>query len=233
MSAQDLKLSVVMPVYNERRTILPVLQIVESVPVRKEIIIVDDGSSDGSSELIREFAAAHSDVRVIFHEKNRGKGCAVRTGIQAATGDAIIIQDADMEYDPMDYVPLLAALERNGVNVIYGSRFMGKKGVTAGWHRLVNYTLTLFVNLLYGASLTDMETCYKLFRTRTLKELHLKSEGFEMEVELTAKILRSKQRIIEIPVSYKGRSYHEGKKIGWRDGIKAVASIFYYRFSSG
>ena len=227
-----LTLSVVMPVFNERNTVQKIVQAVQAVPLKKEIIIVDDGSTDGTRELIRQRFAGQQGFNVIFHEKNKGKGAAIRTGIGAASGDVLIIQDADLEYDPMDYLPLVQALEKNGVNVVFGSRFMAGKRVTSPWHRAVNYLLTALTNALYGSRLTDMETGYKLFRTRTLKDLSLSSDGFEIEVELTAKALKTGEKILEIPVSYKGRSYHEGKKIGWKDGIKAVASIWKFRFSS-
>lgn len=223
------KLSIIIPIYNEKSTIVDLVAQVQAVPVEKEIVLVDDGSSDGTREILRNYKD-RSGFRVIFHEVNQGKGSAVRTGIRAATGDAVIIQDADLEYDPMDYVPLLKALGSNGVNVVYGSRFLSKKDVTTPWHRFVNYFLTVLTNSLFGSKLTDMETCYKLFRTKTIGELPLESSGFEIEVELTVKILKKGERILEVPVSYKGRSFHEGKKIGWKDGLKAVQMLFYYRF---
>lgn len=227
-----MKLTVVVPVYNEVKTVQKLVETVQLVPVKKEIVIVDDGSTDGTRELIRQRFAGREGFNAIFHEKNRGKGAAIRTGIGAASGDAIIIQDADLEYDPMDYLPLMQALEKNGVNVVFGSRFLGGKKVTGSLHRAVNYFLTALTNILYGSRLTDMETCYKLFRARTLKNLPLSSDGFEIEVELTAKTLKAGEKIVEIPVSYKGRSYHEGKKIGWKDGVKAVVSLWHYRFLS-
>ena len=226
-----LKLSIVIPAFNEKRTIQQLLEAVQAVPVKKEVVIVDDGSTDGTREIIRQKFMGREGIQVIFHEKNRGKGAAIRTGIAASTGDAIIIQDADLEYDPMDYQFLINALEKSSVNVVFGSRFMGKKKVTPFWHRAVNYFLTWVANLLYLSQLTDMETCYKLYRSKTLKQLNLQSNGFEIEVELAAKTLKSGEKIIEIPVSYKGRSYHEGKKIGWKDGFKAVYYLFHYRFS--
>lgn len=226
------KLSVIVPVYNEKSTIDRIIRVVQLVPVKKEIVIVDDGSTDGTRELVRQRFVGQDGFKVIFHEKNQGKGAAVRTGIGAASGDAVIIQDADLEYDPMDYLPLIQALEKDGASVVYGSRFMGKKKVTSGWHRAVNFFLTWLTNILFSSRLSDMETCYKLFRSKIIKGIRLESNGFEIEVELTAKILKSGERIVEVPVSYKGRSFHEGKKIGWRDGIKAVSTLIYYRFSS-
>jgi glycosyltransferase involved in cell wall biosynthesis len=224
-------LSVLIPVYNEKNTLRELVEAVQAVPLKKEIILVDDGSTDGTRELIRQQFSGSEGFKVIFHEKNKGKGAAIRTGIAAATGDAVIIQDADLEYNPMDFLPLTQALEKNSANIVFGSRFLAGKKVTSAWHRAVNYLLTALTNALYGSRLTDMETCYKLFRARTLKELPLESDGFEIEVELTAKALRAGERIIEIPVSYKGRSYHEGKKIGWRDGVKAVGCLWKYRFA--
>jgi len=223
------KLSVIVPVFNENSTIDRVIDIIRSVPVPKEIIVVDDGSTDGTRERLRNRAAI-LDMRILFHEKNQGKGGAVRTGIQAATGDVVIIQDADMEYDPMDYLSLLAAMHQSGASVVYGSRFMQNKKVTSFWHRGVNFFLTALTNLLFGSHLTDMETCYKLFRTSVLKAIQLNSNGFEIEVEMTVKLLKRGEKIIESPISYKGRSFHEGKKIGWKDGFRAVAALWRYRF---
>ena len=225
-------LSVIVPVYNEKDTIEKILKLIQAVPVDKEIIVVDDGSVDGTQAVLRDKFSGQTGLRTIFHDKNGGKGKAIRTGIAAASGDAVIIQDADLEYDPMDYLKLLEGLEKSGADVVYGSRFLQKKNVTASWHRFVNFFLTAVTNLLFFSSLTDMETCYKLFRAPLIKRLDLKSDGFEIEVELTAKILKLKEKISEVPISYKGRSFHEGKKIGWRDGIKALFHIFYYRFFS-
>lgn len=231
MSTRSCLLSVVIPVYNERNTIERVLEVVSAVPVNKEIIVIDDGSTDGTREVLRRYSGTHPQFRIVFHERNMGKGGAVRTGFAAAKGDAVVIQDADMEYNPMDYLPLLEALRSNGSNVIFGSRFLTGKKVTAPWHRFVNFFLTFLMNLFYGSRLTDMETCYKLIKTDVLRKIRLDSDGFEMEVELTAKLLKMGEKIGEIPVSYKGRSYHEGKKIGWQDGVKAVWTILRYRFN--
>jgi len=225
-------LSVVIPIYNEKNTVQKLVHAVQAVPLKKEIVIVDDGSTDGTRELIRQKFSGLDGFKVIFHETNQGKGAAVRTGIRAAGGDAVIIQDADLEYDPMDYLPLVQALDKNGANVIYGSRFLSKRKVTSLWHRAVNLFLTWLTNVLYASRLTDMETCYKLFNAVTIKKIDLESRGFEIEVEMTAKILKSGEKIIEVPISYKGRSFHEGKKIGWKDGIKAVGTLIHYRFSS-
>ena len=223
------KLSVIVPVYNEKDTIEKIMEAILSVPINKEILLVDDGSSDGTQKVIREKFSDKKEVRLFFCEKNAGKGNAIRTGIEAASGDAMIIQDADLEYDPMDYLRLIKILEEASANVVYGSRFMEKKKVTAFWHRFVNYFLTLTTNLLYFSHLTDMETCYKLFRSSLVKKLDLRSNGFEIEVELTAKTLKLGEKIREVPITYQGRSFHEGKKIGWKDGIKAFFLLFYYR----
>lgn len=230
MIGSRMKLSVIIPVYNEVRTLEALLHAVTDVPVDKEIVLVDDGSTDGTRELIRKLEPRFKHVRVIYHDRNHGKGRAIRTGIAAASGDALIIQDADLEYNPADYPVLLGAMRHSGVRVVYGSRFMGKKHVTSPWHRAVNGFLTGLTNVLYGSKLTDMETCYKLFRMDFIKALPLHADGFEIEVELTAKILLSGERIVEAPVSYHGRSRHEGKKIGWKDGVKAVIRLFRYRF---
>jgi glycosyltransferase involved in cell wall biosynthesis len=225
-------LSIIVPVFNESGTIDRVIDVIRAVPVQKEIIIVDDGSADGTRELLKTRGQS-SELRVIFHEKNQGKGSAVRTGIREAKGDIIIIQDADLEYDPMDYLPMLEAMKKSGSRVVYGSRFLDKKKVTSGWHRAVNFFLTFLTNALYGSTLTDMETCYKLLSAPLLKGIPLESSGFEIEVELTAKVLRLKERVVEVPISYKGRSFHEGKKIGWKDGLKAVSTLWRYRYGRG
>lgn len=224
-----MKLSVIVPVYNEYRTIEQIIRIIRDLPIQKEILVVDDGSTDGTREILKKLPP-DPELRLIFHEKNCGKGKAIQTGIAAATGEAIIIQDADLEYNPMDYVPLMQALRDNGCNVVYGSRFLAKKKVTSAWHRFVNFFLTWLTNILYGTHLTDMETCYKLIRRELFQSIQIYSTGFEFEVEITAKILKKKQKIFEVPVSYRGRSYHEGKKIGWQDGVKAVWYLFKYRF---
>ena len=223
-------LSVIIPVYNEKGTVVEIVNRVAAVPISKEIILVDDGSHDGTRELIREHFKNRPDVRVILHDKNRGKGGAIRTGIREASGEWAVIQDADLEYDPADYLKLFQAAVRENVRVVYGSRFLSGARVTSFWHRFVNGFLTGLTNALFGSRLTDMETCYKFFRVPFLKNLALERDGFEMEVELTARTLQKKERIAEVPISYQGRSFHEGKKIGWKDGFKAVYFLFWYRF---
>lgn len=224
------KLTVIIPVYNEKETIDKVVAAVSSVKLDKEIVIVDDGSTDGTREILAQISLLASNIRVIYHEKNQGKGKAIQTGIAAAGGEYVIIQDADMEYDPSDYKILLEAVEKNNAAIVYGSRFLSGKKVTSFWHKTVNSFLTQLTNVLYGAHLTDMETCYKLFRTDIIKKINIQSHGFEVEPEITLKSLRMGFKILEVPISYKGRSYHEGKKIGWKDGVKAVAVLIRYRF---
>ena len=224
------ELSVIVPVFNEKNTLQEIIQRIRRVPVDKEIIIVDDGSSDGTREIITKNFSGLEEVKIFFHKINQGKGSAVRTGIQAAQGCFVIFQDADLEYDPEDYPALLEAIKTQNVKVVYGSRFLSKKKVTSPWHRAVNFFLTTLTNILFGSKLTDMETCYKLFQADFLKSIPLQATGFEMEVEITGKVLKRGEVIAEIPVRYQGRPFHEGKKIGWKDGLKAVYYLFRYRF---
>lgn len=224
-------LSVIVPAYNERFTVKRLLERVCAVPIKKEIVIVDDGSTDGTSEVIREFAAARVDdpcntIRVLVHDRNRGKGAALRTGIAAVTGDITIFQDADLEYDPSEYPRLIEPILSGDADVVYGSRFAGwPRRVLFFRHTLGNKFLTFVSNLFTDLNLTDMETCYKVFRTETLRQLHLTSNRFGIEPEITAKIARLGCRVYEVPISYHGREYWEGKKIGWRDGVAAIWTI--------
>ena len=217
------------PVFNERPTLMKILSIVEDLPLNKELVIVDDGSTDGSRDILESLAPERA--RVIIHESNRGKGAAIRTAIPATTGDVIVIQDADLEYDPRDLVKLLRPIHDGKADVVYGSRFTGERRNMFFWHWVGNRFLTLVTNILYDSTLSDMETCYKMFRADVLKELELRSMRFEIEVEMTAKVLKSGKRIYEVPISYAGREFHEGKKITWRDGITALAKLIRYRFS--
>ena len=230
------KLTVVIPVYNERGMVEEVLQRVAEAPLRKEVIVVDDGSDDGSREILErlsEHATLPDGLLILFHERNRGKGAAVRTGIAQATGDWILIQDADLEYDPRDYPQLLAPLLDGRADVVYGSRFLGGAGQTRYFHHyLANRFLTFVTNLLTNLKLTDMETGYKVFRRQVLDGIRLRSNGFEFEPEITAKVARNGYRIYEVPISYNSRSYREGKKITWVDGLKALWALFRYRFFS-
>jgi len=225
-----MKLSVVMPVYNEKSTIREIVSRVLDVDLVEEIVIVDDGSADGTREILEELAAL-PPVRVIEHDQNQGKGAAVVTGIRAAQGDVIVIQDADLEYDPQDYYKLLAPIEAGETNVVYGSRFASsatEKPQLMNW--LANLGLTLVTNLLYGARLTDMETCYKVFRREVVDEMVIRARGFEFEPEFTAKILKQKLKVVEVPISFNPRGYAEGKKITTWDGVLAVWTLIKYRF---
>ena len=225
-----MKLSVIMPVYNERETIEEILRQVKAVGLADEIIIVDDGSTDSTRDILAGLDGKDG-VRIILHEQNMGKGAAVRTGIAASTGDIILIQDADLEYDPRDYSKLLQPIQEGRASVVYGSRFLGgPRTAMLFWHALGNRLLTLVTNLLYDAILSDMETCYKCFRADVIRDIPLKAKRFELEPEITAKILKRGIRIYEVPISYYGREYDEGKKItGW-DGIPALWALIKYRF---
>lgn len=228
-----MKVSVIIPVYNEVKTIEQIVRKVRAVKIdhEKEIIIIDDSSTDGTREKIQELATGWDNVRILCHKCNQGKGAALRTGFAAATGDIIIIQDADLEYDPLDYPKLLNPILDGGAEVVYGSRFLsGPRGVPFTWHMAGNKFLTLLSNALNDIDLTDMETCYKVFKKGVIARLDLKSNRFGFEPEFTAKISRQKFRIYEVPISYRGRTYSEGKKIGWRDGVKAIFSILWFRF---
>ena len=220
-------LSVVMPVYNEIATIHAILEQVLASPEVLEIVVVDDGSQDGTREALAEVRAER--VRVILHPSNRGKGAAVRTGFAEARGEVVVVQDADLEYDPGEYPVLLAPIRAGLADAVYGSRFVaGANRVLYYKHRLGNGLLTFLSNLATDLNLTDMETCYKAVRREVLQSLDLRQERFGIEPELTAKLARAGARIYEVPVSYRGRTYAEGKKIGWRDGVKAVWCIWKY-----
>jgi glycosyltransferase involved in cell wall biosynthesis len=220
-----------MPVYNERNTIKEILRRVRQVDlgdIMKEIVIVDDYSTDGTRDILA--MEEDSTARVIYHSQNMGKGAAVRSGFEAATGDLMINQDADLEYDPDDYPRLLDPVLKEKAEVVYGSRFTGPRKNMLFWHYLGNRFLALVTNVLYNTTLSDMETCYKLFTREVLEGLELKSNHFDIEPELTAKILKKKIRIFEVPISYAGREIEEGKKISWRDGIPALWTLIKYRF---
>lgn len=221
-------LSIIIPVYNEKNTILELLKRVEKInlPVNKQIIIVDDFSTDGTRELLSQI----KNHKVIFHEKNKGKGSAIRTGLEHASGDFIIIQDADLEYDPQDYNKLLQSAIEEGYEVVYGSRFLDTKHNELLINYYGNKILTFFTNLLYNTQLTDMETCYKLFKTDIIKSLDLKSKRFDFEPEVTAKVLKKGLKIKEVPINYTFRNFNEGKKITYLDGLKALYYLLKYRF---
>jgi len=225
-------LSVVMPVFNEKTTIVEIVKRVRDAPYEKEIIIVDDASTDGTREILEQLAEA-SDITLLQHEKNRGKGAALRTGICVASGDVTIIQDADLEYDPFDYPKILNPILLGKADVVYGSRFIGGQShrVFYFWHSVGNKFLTLLSNALTGLNLTDMETCYKAFKTEIIKSVDLKEDRFGFEPEITAKLAQMRLRIYEVGISYSGRTYDEGKKIGWKDGVRAIWCIFKYNLT--
>jgi glycosyltransferase involved in cell wall biosynthesis len=221
-----LKLSVLIPVYNERDTIHTVIDRVRSVDLDTEIILVDDFSIDGTRDILKKIAETEKDLIVRFHDVNRGKGAAIRTALAEASGDVVIIQDADMEYDPVEYPRLLAPIEQGVADVVYGSRFLGgPHRVLFFWHQLGNQLLTLMSNVLTNLNLTDMETGYKLFRTDVLKRMRLTTDRFGFEPEVTARVAQMRCRVYEMPISYWGREYSDGKKITWRDGVAAFWHI--------
>ena len=227
------KLSVVVPVFNERNTLVELLRRVRSVDlpgdIEREIVVVDDGSSDGTRDVLNQLS--DSTVRVVLHDANQGKGAALRTGFAHATGDYVLVQDADLEYDPHDWPRLLDPVLRGKARVVYGSRFTGERRNMLLLHWIGNRFLSLVTNVLYNTTLSDMETCYKLLDRRLLDELTLRSKRFEIEPELTAKLLKRGVRIYEVPISYAGREYEEGKKITWRDGFIALRTLVKYRFT--
>lgn len=226
-----MKLSIVIPVFNEVGTIEEIILRVQSVPFEKEIIVVDDFSTDGTVHLLRKIDAIQENVKVYYHDRNQGKGAALRTGFAAVQGDVVIIQDADLEYDPREYPKLLEPILDGRADVVYGSRFLGgPHRVLSFWHSVGNKFLTLLSNTVTNLNLTDMETCYKAFRTEVLNDLSLKSNRFGFEPEFTMKIAKRKFRIYEVPISYSGRTYHEGKKINWKDGVAAIYTILRYGF---
>lgn len=222
------KLSIIIPVYNEKDTIRDILDRVKAVDIEKEIILVDDFSTDGSREILQ--GLAEKGEKVFFHERNMGKGASLRTGFAHVTGDYCMVQDADLEYDPEDYHRLIAPVLKGKAEVVYGSRFTGEHRNMFFHHWVGNKFLTLVTNLLYNTTISDMETCYKLFRSDIIKSVNIKSNRFNFEPEITAKVLKKGFRIYEVPISYAGREFSEGKKITWRDGFSALWTLLKYRF---
>jgi glycosyltransferase involved in cell wall biosynthesis len=226
----DPLLSVVMPAYNEEATIEEIIGRVLAVPLRIELIVVDDGSTDRTREILGRLHAQHG-FKLILQPRNQGKGAALRRGFSEITGDVVIIQDADLEYSPEEFPQLIELICQGRADVVYGSRFLGRHRVFLFTHYLGNRLLTFLTNVMYNTMLTDMETCYKVMRTEVLRSMTLKSDSFGIEPEMTAKIFKRGYRVYEIPITYDGRGYDEGKKISWRDGVVALWVLLKYRFT--
>jgi glycosyltransferase involved in cell wall biosynthesis len=224
-----MKLSVIIPVYNEVNTLLHLIERVQRSPVDKEIIVVDDCSTDGTADLLKGATLA-ANVRTMFHQVNQGKGAALRTGFAQATGDMVIVQDADLEYDPQEYPKLIKPIVDGLADVVFGSRFAGGEThrVLYFWHSIGNHVLTLCSNAFTNLNLTDMETCYKVFRREVLQKIVVEENRFGFEPEITAKVAKLRVRVFEVGISYAGRTYEEGKKIGWKDGVRALWCIVKY-----
>lgn len=224
-------LSIVIPVYNEKDTLLQIIQKIDQLPetLKRELIIVDDGSTDGTRDILKDLES-RDNTKIIYKEKNSGKGDSLKIGFKNSKGDYVIIQDADLEYDPVDYLKLIEIILNNPKTVVYGSRFLGFYKDMSSLHYYGNKVLTIFTNILYGISLTDMETCYKLFPGDLIRNLKLNAKRFEFEPEVTAKILKSGYTIVEVPINYYGRTHSEGKKITWKDGFNAIYSLIKYKF---
>lgn len=228
-----MKLSIVIPVYNELSTVLTVIDKVASTPFEKEIVLVDDCSSDGTRDILQSLNRTDVDIKVFYHEVNQGKGAALRTGFEHTTGDIVIIQDADLEYSPDEYGKLIQPILDGNADVVFGSRFLGgPHRCHLFWHYVINKGLTTFSNMLTNLNLSDMETCYKVFRADVAKRLVIESNRFNVEPEITAKVAKMRCRVYEVPISYFGRDYAEGKKIGWKDGVQAIWSIIRFNLFS-
>ncbi len=215
-----------MPVYNERRTISEILRQVREVNIDKEIIIVDDCSTDGTRDLLKHL---DKDIKIIYHAHNKGKGEAIKTGLREARGDLVLIQDADLEYNPQEYYKLIQPILEGKTDIVYGSRFLEGNKFTLSCPYWANRFLTFVTNLLYGSKLTDMETCYKVFKRDILESMDIEAVSFDFEPEVTAKVLKKEYKILEVPISYRGRGYHEGKKISWKDGLAALYCLLKFR----
>jgi glycosyltransferase involved in cell wall biosynthesis len=225
-----LRASVIIPCFNERQTINELIDRVHAVPVDKEVIVVDDFSTDGTREMLRKRLDEKGDITLRLRERNGGKGAAVQEGLKCAAGDVVIIQDADLEYDPADYPVLLRPIQTGKARVVYGSRFIGEHRAMYFWHSLGNQFLTLLCNALFDTTLTDMETCYKVFTIDIARRLRLREPGWGFDPEITARILKMGNRIYEVPISYAGREFDEGKKISWHDGFVVLGTLLRYRF---
>ena len=225
-----MKLSIIIPVFNEKNTITAVVRVVKNVALEKEIIIVDDASTDGSVEILKVISR-EPGIKVLYHEKNMGKGSAIKTALPHITGDLVIIQDSDLEYDPNEYPELIEPIIENKADVVYGSRFLKPNKRIYLRFYLGNKLLSFCISMLFGKKITDSYTCYKLFKTEIFKGLKLTSSGFEMEAEITSKLLKSRYRLVEIPINYHPRSIKEGKKICWKDAVKGLFSMLKYRFT--
>lgn len=225
-----MKISVVIPVFNEEKTIIDIINKVQNVDIDKEIIIVDDGSTDFTRKILKDLK--QDNIKVFLHDKNLGKGSALKTGFSHANGDIIIIQDADLEYDPVEYTRLIEPIVMGHADVVYGSRLSGGRPqrVYMFWHKVGNNILTLFTNILYNTTLTDMETGYKVFKREVIEGINIKSRDFTVEAELTAKIFKKKCKVYELPISYYGRDYSEGKKIRWYHALSAIWALLKYKF---
>jgi glycosyltransferase involved in cell wall biosynthesis len=228
-----MKLSIIIPIYNEKATLEEIFRLVQATPYDKEIIAVDDSSTDGSREILNRLAQQYDNVKAFYHQRNQGKGAALRTGFAQVTGDVVIIQDADLEYRPADYPSLLEPIEQDVADVVYGTRLVGGRPhrVLFFWHYLGNRAVTTLSNIFTNLNLSDMEVGYKVFRAEVLKGIQIRCERFGVEPELTAKIAKKRWRIYEVPIQYHGRDYTEGKKITWRDGIAAIYHIIRFKFS--
>lgn len=228
MNPMSISLSIIIPVYNEANTIKEIIKRVRNVDIKKEIVVVDDGSTDGTREILPGMSS--DDLIILYHERNMGKGAAIRTGLKHITNDIVIIQDADLEYNPQDYHALIKPILEGNADVVYGSRFLGPHRAFLFWHYVGNKLLTLVTNILYDTILTDMETGYKAFKAEVFKDIEIRSNRFDFEPEITSKVLKRGYRVFEVPITYSGRDYSEGKKISWKDGFSALVALIRYRF---